>query len=200
MSRERASRLSREGRRDQILDSAKALILKHGLSQCTLEAVAVEAGISKALIYRHFSAVDDLLRALLERDYQPSGADLMVKDAGDFRERIRLGLFRTFNYCGENSAVVHALLNDPGVAQLLGAGALPDPVEVHRTYAGHAASAYGLPREVAALGAYLMLKAATGAGEPLMRMGVSPDQAAEVWATFCEAGWAAVAERYGKKA
>lgn len=199
MSRERASRLSRQGRRDQILDSAKALVLKRGLSQCTLEAVAVEAGISKALIYRHFSAVDDLLKGLLERDYEPSGADLTAQEAKDFQERLRLGLSRTFNYCGENSAVVHALLNDPGVAQLLGPNAVPDAQAVHRVYAGHAAAAYGLPREIAALGAYLMLKAATGAGEPLSRMNVSPDQAAEVWATFCEAGWAALAERYGER-
>ncbi len=200
MSRERASRLSRQGRKDQILDSAKTLILKHGLSRCTLEAVAIEAGISKALIYRHFSAVDDLLRALLARDYQPSGTDLTVKDATDFHERIRVGLARTFNYCGENSAVVHALLNDPGVAELLGPGVLPDPQAVHRVYAGHAAAAFKLPHDVAALTAYLMLKAATGAGEPLNQMDVSPDRAAEVWATFCEAGWAAVAERYGQKA
>lgn len=200
MSREPAARLSRQGRKDQILDSAGALILERGLSQCTLEAVAIKAGISKALIYRHFSAVEDLLKALLERDYRASGEDLSAKDAENFQQRIRLGLIRAFNYCGENGAVVHTLLSDPGVAQLLGAGALPDAQAVHRVFAGHAAATYDLPRDIAALTSYLMLKATTGAGEPLKRMEISPDKAAEVWATFCEAGWAAVAERYSETA
>lgn len=198
MNRERASRLSRQGRRDQILDSAKSLILTRGLSQCTLEAVAIEAGISKALIYRHFSAVDELLKALLEREYRPSDADLAVRDATDFMDRVRLGLRRTLGYCADNGAIVHMLLSDPGIAQLLGADALPDAQSLHRTYAGHAAATYGLPGDIASVVAFLMLNAAAGSGDGLARTGVSADQAAELWTTFCQAGWEAVAARYGQ--
>ena len=63
MASKRAPRLSNDDRRVQILDSAKALILERGLSNCTLEEVAIYAGISKALIYRHFSKLEELLEA-----------------------------------------------------------------------------------------------------------------------------------------
>lgn len=200
MDRARASRLSREGRRGQILDSAKALILKDGLSRCTLEAVAVQAGISKALIYRHFSAVDELLQALLEREHHPATDDLSAADAEGFSDRVRLGIERAFASCEENDAVVHMLLNDPGVAQLLGAGALPEAERIHRAFAGHAASAYSLPPEFASLGAYLMLNAMVGSGDPLKKMGIDSDLAAEFWSTFSLAGWAAVSARYSRGA
>ncbi|WP_304171537.1 TetR/AcrR family transcriptional regulator [Phenylobacterium aquaticum] len=200
MDRARASRLSREDRREQILDSAKALILEGGLSQCTLEAVAIQAGISKALIYRHFSTVEDLLRALLSREYHPAAGDLKAAEANDFPERVRLGTERVFAYCNENRALVHMLLNDPGVARLLGADALPAPDSVHRVFAGHAAATYGLPPGLASLGAYLMLNAMVGSGDPVERMGLTSETAAAFWTTFSLAGWAAVAARYGQKA
>jgi len=198
MDRTRASRLSREGRREQILDSAKALILKDGLSRCTLEAVAIEAGISKALIYRHFSAVEDLLRALLSREHHPPQQDLAADDAQGFAERIRLGAERMFAHCDDNRTIVRMLLNDPGVARLLGAERMPDPQQVHRAYAGHAAQTYGLPPELASLGAFLMLNAMAGSGDAVHRMGLTSEQAAEFWATFSTAGWAAVSARYGR--
>jgi AcrR family transcriptional regulator len=200
MDRTRASRLSREGRKQQILDSAKALILKDGLSRCTLEAVAIEAGISKALIYRHFSAVEDLLRALLNREYHPPQADLAADDAAGFAERIRMGSERLFAHCNDNRTIVRMLLNDPGVARLLGAASLPDPQQVHRAYAGHAAQTYGLSPELASLGVYLMLNAMAGSGDAVERIGLTSEQAAEFWTTFSTAGWAAVSARYGQDA
>jgi len=200
MDRTRASRLSREGRREQILDSAKALILKDGLSRCTLEAVAVEAGISKALIYRHFSAVEDLLRALLNREYHPPRQDLAADDASGFAERVRLGSERLFAHCNENRTIVRMLLSDPGVARLLGADSLPDRQLVHRAYAAHAAQTYGLPPDLASLGAFLMLNAIAGSGDAVHRMGLTSEQAAEFWTTFSTAGWAAVSARYGRDA
>ena len=42
----RAQRMSPEKRREQIMDSAVALIVSRGLSSCTLEVVAAEARIS----------------------------------------------------------------------------------------------------------------------------------------------------------
>lgn len=198
MDRTRAARLSREGRKEQILDSAKALILKDGLSGCTLEAVAIEAGISKALIYRHFSAVEELLRALLNREYHPPEGDLAADAAEGFAERVRLGAGRLFAHCNDNRTIVRMLLNDPGVARLLGAANTPDPRHVHRAYAGHAAQTYGLPPELASLGAYLMLNAMSGSGDAVERIGLTSEEAAEFWTTFSTAGWAAVSARYAR--
>ncbi len=57
-------------RREQILDSAVALIIDRGLSSCTLEAVSVQARISKPLIYKYFLRLEDLFKALVEREYR----------------------------------------------------------------------------------------------------------------------------------
>lgn len=61
--RKRAPRMSPEQRREQIMDSAVALIVSRGLSSCTLEA-----HISKPLTYRYFPRLADLFKALVERE------------------------------------------------------------------------------------------------------------------------------------
>jgi AcrR family transcriptional regulator len=58
----RAKRMSPEQRREQILDSAVDLIVARGLTSCTLEEVAVQARISKPVIYKYFSRLQDLLK------------------------------------------------------------------------------------------------------------------------------------------
>ncbi len=60
--------MSPEQRREQIMDSAVALIVSRGLSSCTLEVVALEAHISKPLTYRYFPRLADLFKALVERE------------------------------------------------------------------------------------------------------------------------------------
>src|SRR5450432_539566 len=68
--RKRAQRMSPDKRREQIMDSAVALIVSRGLSSCTLEVVAAEARISKPLIYKYFPRLADLFKALVEREYR----------------------------------------------------------------------------------------------------------------------------------
>lgn len=77
---------------------------------------------------------------------------------------------------------------------------MPDPKQVHRAYAGHAAETYGLPPEFASLGAFLMLNAMVGSADSVERMGLTTEAAAEFWTTFSMAGWAAVAASYGREA
>jgi hypothetical protein len=48
------SRLSKAARFEQLLDVAFALASEHGPERLTMEAVAAEADVDKALVYRHF--------------------------------------------------------------------------------------------------------------------------------------------------
>jgi AcrR family transcriptional regulator len=64
-----ARRLTRAERRDQLLDAAKALVLQRGVDGVTMEGVAAQAGVSKALPYTHFPSSHDLLIALIEREF-----------------------------------------------------------------------------------------------------------------------------------
>jgi len=58
--------LTAEARRQVILDSALDAFADAGFHETSLESVAVGAGISKALIYEHFSSKRELHEALVE--------------------------------------------------------------------------------------------------------------------------------------
>src|SRR5438093_11908715 len=61
-------RLTRAERRDQLLDSAAALLTERGFTALTMEGVAARAGVSKALPYSHFENADALVEALYQRE------------------------------------------------------------------------------------------------------------------------------------
>ncbi|QJR14734.1 hypothetical protein DSM104440_01544 [Usitatibacter palustris] len=53
--------------REKILDAAQVLILDHGFSATTVDAVVGRAGITKGAFFHHFPSKSDLGRALVER-------------------------------------------------------------------------------------------------------------------------------------
>ncbi|MBJ6145263.1 TetR/AcrR family transcriptional regulator [Hymenobacter sp. BT559] len=59
-----ASRLSKESRRQQLLDTALVIIRKEGADRLTLGHLATRAGVSKPITYEHFSTRLGLLTAL----------------------------------------------------------------------------------------------------------------------------------------
>jgi len=64
----RPGRLPRPLRREQLLDATKRIVGQHGLHAVSIDRVAREAGISRPIIYEHFSDLGGLLEALLERE------------------------------------------------------------------------------------------------------------------------------------
>jgi len=64
------TRLSPKARKAMILDHAAKLIANEGVSAVSIERVSLEAGISKALAYNHYSSVESLLKAVLTREYR----------------------------------------------------------------------------------------------------------------------------------
>ena len=53
--------------RDAILDTAAALVAKHGLRAVTMSQIAEETGIGRATLYKYFSGVEPILIAWHER-------------------------------------------------------------------------------------------------------------------------------------
>lgn len=51
----------------RILDAAEAVVVRQGIGNLTLEAVAVEAGISKGGLLHHFPSKDKLIEAMVRR-------------------------------------------------------------------------------------------------------------------------------------
>lgn len=62
------SRLPRAARREQLLDVTKEIVGERGLHAVSIDAVARRAGITRPVVYEHFSDLEGLLRALLERE------------------------------------------------------------------------------------------------------------------------------------
>ena len=60
-------RLSREERRDQILDAANALFAEAGYDAVSIEDIAHAAGVTRGLVHHYFGGRKDVYIALLER-------------------------------------------------------------------------------------------------------------------------------------
>lgn len=68
MPTKKRTRLPPERRRAQLLDCAKAIIEREGLTSLTMELVADQAGVSNPLIYKYFGTRLSLLQDLYRRE------------------------------------------------------------------------------------------------------------------------------------
>lgn len=64
---ERMRRLPRAQRREQILTAATEAFARSGFAATSLEDIAVQAGITRVLLYRHFDSKTELYQAVLDR-------------------------------------------------------------------------------------------------------------------------------------
>jgi AcrR family transcriptional regulator len=78
-----ARRLRRAERREQILAAATRAFARAGFATTGLDDVAAEAGISRAILYRHFDSKTDLYRAVLDRARARLTAAVGVRDFTD---------------------------------------------------------------------------------------------------------------------
>jgi AcrR family transcriptional regulator len=60
-------RLRRSERREQILAAATSAFARTGFTATSLEDIAAEAGVTRAILYRHFESKADLYRSVLDR-------------------------------------------------------------------------------------------------------------------------------------
>jgi AcrR family transcriptional regulator len=190
----RAPRLGTNDRRDQILESAARLILAEGVGRCTLENVAVAADISKALIYRHFSSREELLRAVLLREH-----DIMVeRGLGDFSDAESLEAYftanlpRVFQYLLDRGPVIRALFNDRAVASLLREDDAARRASQTAYYLASAQETFAVDERTARLGVLLTTNAPVASARALRSFGIEPKDAAEFWTTFLMGGWTAI--------
>jgi TetR/AcrR family transcriptional repressor of bet genes len=67
MNRIRQKRSFKDIRRDELMEAAIVVIAKEGLHGATLAQIAVEAGMSTALVNHYFESKEDLLEATMRR-------------------------------------------------------------------------------------------------------------------------------------
>ncbi len=73
-----ATRMQAGERREQLLDATKTIVAERGFHAVSIEAVAREAGITRPIVYGHFTDLPGLLEALVERETARALAQLVT--------------------------------------------------------------------------------------------------------------------------
>ena len=94
------ARMSAEERRRQLLDVTRTIVAERGFHAVSIEAVAREAGITRPVVYGHFTDLAGLLEALVDQESERALGQLAAVlphdlAAGDPRELL-LGALRGY--------------------------------------------------------------------------------------------------------
>ena len=100
---------------DPVLDAAKATVLDFGVRRATLTEVARRAGLSRMTVYRRYSDGDELMRALMSREF---GAVLVEAQARataveDPLQRVVVGVRETLSMLMEHPLMLRLLEIEP---------------------------------------------------------------------------------------
>ena len=109
--------MSAPQRREGILDAALEEFSMNGYHETSLEGVADRAGISKALIYEHFSSKRELHEALLSR-YDREVLDRVIAaiaTAHPLEDRLKATAEAFFGLVEENREPWRLIVRNPGV-------------------------------------------------------------------------------------
>jgi AcrR family transcriptional regulator len=98
------------GMRDRILDAAERLFYAHGIQSIGVDAVVLEAGISKRTLYKHFGSREQLIAAYLERrgarePETPMPGDELSEILGVFKRFERWFAREDFRGCPFSNAI-----------------------------------------------------------------------------------------------
>lgn len=105
-------RLKGEERREAILAAAGRALADQGFLPLPYEAIAREAGISKALIYAHFATQASLYNGLLEQRLGELAEELAALPAGGFEDMAVAAALAYFDEAAEHGAMLNVLLTD----------------------------------------------------------------------------------------
>jgi AcrR family transcriptional regulator len=118
-------RLTGEERRVAILDSALTVFARRGYHASSIDDIARQAGVSKALIYEHFTSKQDLYAELLEQHAGELFSQLAeaISEAGrDASARLVVGLDAFYGFVEEHTVAWRMLFReatDPEAAAVL---------------------------------------------------------------------------------
>jgi AcrR family transcriptional regulator len=96
----RGSRLPRDERRGQLLGAASEIFVDRGYHAAGMDEIADRAGVSKPVLYQHFSSKLELYLAVLARhiDNLVSGVRQALRTTTDNRQRLRSAVQAFFDF------------------------------------------------------------------------------------------------------
>ena len=105
-----------ERTRQRILDAAGHCFAGSGYAKTTVEEIAVQAGVSKGLVYHHFRGKEQILEAVLERtlaDWDEATQTANWPDGGSVLQGLAEMHRGTLRYARDNPLVRALFQNDP---------------------------------------------------------------------------------------
>ena len=150
-SRRSRTRLSPQARREHLIAVAESIITKHGLHAATMKQIAAQAGISETQAYNYFRSREQLLVAMVRREFEKIRA-ARQEDIEHTSEHYELITRLTQTYLrriGERGGLVMTLLSSPDVRAGLRSERRKEQVTQTRAHARDLSSLYGIPRSVA---------------------------------------------------
>lgn len=111
LTRVRQPRLSKRERRSQLLEVARDVVLRRGAAGMTMELLAEEAGVSKALPYAHFDNIDDVLITIYRREGRWLGDHIWTRleDAAPDADLVKVHISAYFEGMARSGRVFGAL-------------------------------------------------------------------------------------------
>ena len=104
-SNRRGNRLPRDERRGQLLVVASDVFVDHGYHATGMDEIADRAGVSKPVLYQHFSSKLELYLAVLRRhvDNLVSGVQQALSTTTDNRQRLHAAVQAFFDFIEHDS-------------------------------------------------------------------------------------------------
>jgi AcrR family transcriptional regulator len=101
----RGNRLPRDERRGQLLIAASEIFVDRGYHAAGMDEIAERAGVSKPVLYQHFSSKLELYLAVLQRhvDNMVSGVRQALRTTTDNRQRLRAAVQAFFDFIEHDS-------------------------------------------------------------------------------------------------
>jgi AcrR family transcriptional regulator len=190
------SRLSGAERRARFLDMAAEIIVESGVSAVTMESVAARSSVDKRLGYRYFTNRDDLIGALVEREFEVmrQRVDQELPVITSFEDRLRVNTRLWLATIAERGPLLRRLLYGEGPLEHY-ASTIQNAAVAN--WAGMIATETGLDTTVAEIVTRMLLAALSGAVD-VMQTGLKPlDEVADLYSTIALAGIRAVAQGDG---
>ena len=101
----RGNRLPRDERRGQLLIAASEVFVDRGYHAAGMDEIADRAGVSKPVLYQHFSSKLELYLAVLQRHVENlvSGVRQALRTTTDNRQRLRAAVQAFFDFIEHDS-------------------------------------------------------------------------------------------------
>lgn len=115
----RANRMPRDERRSQLLAAASEIFVDRGYHAAGMDEIAERAGVSKPILYQHFSSKLELYLAVLDQhvDNLVSGVRQALRTTTDNRQRLRSAVQAFFDFIEHDGQGYRLIFENDNVAE-----------------------------------------------------------------------------------